>query len=302
MDVNTTRKNFSDITETLCEYTLHEIYKYMPDNARFYVSIVIGLQGGLTVFINSLVLLSIRQTNQGRKSHLMTTKMVSTLDIVATPFSAIMFSFFTSYHVQDCNIATLLQSINIYLSQLNTSLMCFISLDRYLHVKRSNNYRTQIKNKVTIYSFVLGILWPIFQFVSSNISSSATVSFVTGAVSLLTNISVIILLISFNFATFLVLWKYRKQASLPSSINKRGLRLSQLYIISFAIFKIQIIPFLLIWYTIDVSRKTRTIVAYTAFNVDKLDAIVNSIIVLCVNKIARSYLMAKLRKIKISPL
>ena len=302
MDVNTTRKNFSDITETLCEYTLHEIYKYMSDDARFYVSIVIGLQGGLTVFINSLVLLSIRQTNQGRKSHLMTTKMLSTLDIIATTFSAIMFSFFTSYHVQDCNRATLLQSINIYLSQLNTSLMCFISLDRYLHVKRSNNYRTQIKNKVTIYSFVLGILWPIFQFVSSNISSSATVSFVTGAVSLLTNISVIILLISFNFATFLVLWKYRKQASLPSSINKRGLRLSQLYIISFAIFKIQIIPFLLIWYTIDVSRKTRTTVAYTAFNVDKLDAIVNSIIFFCVNKIARSYLMAKLRKIKISPL
>lgn len=168
----------------------------------------------------------------------MTTKMLSTLDIIATTFSAIMFSFFTSYHVQDCNRATLLQSINIYLSQLNTSLMCFISLDRYLHVKRSNNYRTQIKNKVTIYSFVLGILWPIFQFVSSNISSSATVSFVTGAVSLLTNILVINLLISFNFATFLVLWKYRKQASLPSSINKRGLRLSQLYIISFAIFKI----------------------------------------------------------------
>ena len=33
----------------------------MSDDARFYVSIVIGLQGGLTVFINSLVLLSIRQ-------------------------------------------------------------------------------------------------------------------------------------------------------------------------------------------------------------------------------------------------
>lgn len=37
MDVNTTRKNFSDITETLCEYTSHEIYKYMSDDARFYV-------------------------------------------------------------------------------------------------------------------------------------------------------------------------------------------------------------------------------------------------------------------------
>ena len=303
MNNNASRKFFSNITEAFCEYTLHEIYKYIPSNARSYVLTVIGLQGGLTVIINSLVLVSIRQTNQSRKLHLKTTKMLSTLDIIATSFAAIMFSFFTSNYVQDCNIATLLQSINIYLSQLNTSLMCFISLDRYLHVKCSSNYQTQIKNKVTIVSFILGISWPIFQFVSSNIRSSATVLFVTGSVSLLTNISVIILLISFNLATFLVLRKYRKQqASLPSSINKRGLRLSQLYIISFAIFKIQIIPFLLVWYTIDVSTETRTIVAFTAFNVDKLDAIVNSVIFFCVNKIARSYLMRKLRKIKIWPL
>ena len=224
MDNNASRKFFSNITEAFCGYTLHEIYKYIPSNARSYVSTVKGLQGGLTVIINSLCLVSIRQTNQSRKSHLKTTKMLSTLDIIVTSFSAIIFSFFTSYYVQDCNIATLLQSINIYLRQLNTSLMCFISLDRYLHVKRSSNYRTQIKNKVTMYSFILGILWPIFQFVSSNIRSSATVLFVTGAVSLLTNISVIILLISFNLATVLVLRKYRKQASLLSSIIKRGLR------------------------------------------------------------------------------
>ena len=81
MDNNTTRQKFSNTTEALCE-----IDKYIPDDARSYVLIVIGLQGGLTVIINSLVLVSIRQTNRGRKSYLKATKMISTLDIIVVHF------------------------------------------------------------------------------------------------------------------------------------------------------------------------------------------------------------------------
>ena len=80
MDVNTARKSFFNTTEALCEYTSHEIYKVIPGDARSYILIVIGLQGCLTVIINSLVLVSIRQTNQGQKSHLKTTKLLSVLD------------------------------------------------------------------------------------------------------------------------------------------------------------------------------------------------------------------------------
>ena len=128
MDNNTTRQKFSNTTKALCE-----IDEYIPDDARSYVLIVIGLQGSLTVIINSLVLVSIRQTNQGQKSYLQTTKMLSTLDIIASSFSTIIFSLFTSYHVRNCNIATLLQSINIYLSQLIPySRVLLVKIDIYM--------------------------------------------------------------------------------------------------------------------------------------------------------------------------
>ena len=132
---------------------------------------------------------------------------------------------------------------------------------------------------MSIVSLIMCILWRLFQLISSNIKSSILIKFITGVVSLLTNISVSITLLSFNLATFLVLRRHRQQsASLPSNINKKALRLTQLCIISFAIFKIQIIRFLIIWYTTSLSLKTKTIISYAAFDISKLDGIVNSII------------------------
>ena len=155
---------------------------------------------------------------------------------------------------------------------------------------------------MSIVCLILGILWPLFQLISSNMRSSIVIKFITGVVSLLTNITVIIILLSFNLATFLVLRRHRQQsASLSSNVNKTALRLTQLYIISFAIFKIQIIPFLIIWYTNKSSTENRSIISFIAFNVSKLDGIVNSVIFFCINKRVRSYLMKKVQKNKISP-
>ena len=155
---------------------------------------------------------------------------------------------------------------------------------------------------MSIVCLILGILWPLFQLISSNIRSSIVIKFITGVVSLLTNITVIIILLSFNLATFLVLRRHRQQsASLSSIINKTALRLTQLYVISFAIFKIQIIPFLIIWYTTSLPLKTENIISFKAFNVSKLDGIANSVMFFCINKRARSYLMKKVQKNKISP-
>ena len=155
---------------------------------------------------------------------------------------------------------------------------------------------------MSIVCLILGILWPLFQLISSNMRSSIVIKFITGVVSLLTNITVIIILLSFNLATFLVLRRHRQQsASLSLNVNKTALRLTQLYIISFAIFKIQIIPFLIIWYTNKSSTENRSIISFIAFNVSKLDGIVNSVIFFSINKRARSYLMKKVQKNKISP-
>ena len=299
METNVTSRN---TTRSLCEYSSHQIYKHLPKDVKPYVSFGLGLQGGITLFINTLVLVSIRQTNQVRKTSLKTTILLSVHDMIATSFATILMLFFTNYQVQDCKMPSSLLSIDIYLSQLNTSLMCFISLDRFLQVKFSRNYQRQFKSRVSIASLILGILWPVFQLASTNVKSSIVIKFITGVVSLLTNISVIILLLSFNLATFLVLQRHRQQsASLPSNINKKTLRLTQLYIISFAIFKIQIIPVLIILYTTSLPVKTKIIISYIAFNVSKLDGIVNSIIFFCINKTARSYLMKNLQKKKTSP-
>ena len=121
------------------------------------------------MIFNIFLLVSIWKTNQDRKASLKTTILLSIHDIISTSFQTILMLFFRNYHVQDCNMSDSLLSINIYLSQLNTSLMSFISLDRYLHVKLSTRYQRQLKNRVSIVSLITGIMWPLSQLISSNI-------------------------------------------------------------------------------------------------------------------------------------
>ena len=123
------------------------------------------------MIFNIFLLVSIWKTNQDRKASLKTTILLSIHDMISTSFQTILMLFFRNYHVQDCNMSDSLLSINIYLSQLNTSLMSFISLDRYLHVKLSKRYQRQLKNRVSIVSLITGIMWPLSQLISSNIRS-----------------------------------------------------------------------------------------------------------------------------------
>lgn len=121
------------------------------------------------MIFNIFLLVSIWKTNQDRKASLKTTILLSIHDMISTSFQTILMLFFRNYHVQDCNMSDSVLSINIYLSQLNTSLMSFISLDRYLHVKLSTRYQRQLKNRVSIVSLITGIMWPLSQLISSNI-------------------------------------------------------------------------------------------------------------------------------------
>ena len=134
------------------------------------------------MIFNIFLLVSIWKTNQDRKASLKTTILLSVHDMISTSFQTILMLFFTNYHVQDCNMSDSLLSINICLSQLNTSLMCFISLDRYLHVKLSKRYQRQLKNRVSIVSLITAIMWPLSQLISSNIRSSIVIKFITGVV------------------------------------------------------------------------------------------------------------------------
>ena len=143
---NTTNTN---TTRSLCSYSFHPIFKHLSKDAKSYLSFGLGLQGGIMVIINTLVLVSIKQTNQYRKASLKTTILLS---VHATSFTATLMLFFSNYHAQDCNVSTTLLSVNIYFSQLNTSLMCFISLDRFLHVRFSRNYQRQFKTEWALFA------------------------------------------------------------------------------------------------------------------------------------------------------
>ena len=251
------------------------------------------VQYALIVIVNILV--AIRKTNQHRKPSSKTTMLLSVHDIIVTVFSKSILLVFTNYQMKGCKFSTLLLSFSIYLRQFNTGIICFISLDRYLYVKLSKKYQIQFKSKTTIVSLLMDFLWPLFQLISTNTTSSKTSSFVNEVVSAIINIFVITLVASLNSATFMALRRYKKQAKTKSStLNKRLLRLSELYIICFVTFKIPLIPFIILWYNPSVALKTKTVLAVTIFNVSELDAIVNSVIFFSRNRIARSYFMKKL--------
>lgn len=251
------------------------------------------VQYALIVIVNILV--AIRKTNQHRKPSSKTTMSLSVHDIIVTVFSKSILLLFTNYQMKGCKFSTLLLSFSIHLRQFNTGIICFISLDRYLDVKLSKKYQIQFKSKTTIVSLLMDFLWPLFQLISTNTTSSKTSSFVNEVVSAIINIFVITLVASLNSATFMALRRYKKQAkTISSTLNKRLLRLSELYIICFVTFKIPLIPFIILWYNPSVALKTKTVLAVTIFNVSELDAVVNSVIFFSRNRIARSYFMKKL--------
>ena len=103
METKTTSRN---TTRLLCEYSLHQIFNHLPKGIKSFVSFGLGLQGGVTLIINTLALVSIKQTNQDRKASLKTTILLSVHDIIATLFATVLMLFFTNYNVQDCNLST----------------------------------------------------------------------------------------------------------------------------------------------------------------------------------------------------
>lgn len=115
METNTTVKIFANTTKPVCDFG-NQIYAYLTDNARLYLSLGAVVQCALTVIINILVLVVIVQTNQHRKSSSKTTTMLSMHDIIVTVISKSMLLFFTNYQMQDCKISTLLLSYNFNLS------------------------------------------------------------------------------------------------------------------------------------------------------------------------------------------
>lgn len=168
-------------------------------------------------------------------------------------------------------------------------------MDRYLYVKLSNNYQSQFKSKATIVSLLVGVSWLLFQFISTNNTCSKLSSFVNEIVSAAINNLVIIFVASLNLATFMILRRYKKLVKrLSSGLNGRVLRLSELYILYYALLKIRLIPFTVLWYVPSVTLKTKTVLSVTIFNVWKLDTVVNPVIFFCMNRKARSYFMRKL--------
>ena len=271
------------------------LYLYLTKDEKFYLTLCAESQGILALIINILALVSVKQTKQWQLSSLKTTILLSVHHLITTLFGSPMLLIFMYLYIEDCRISTFLLSIYIYLLEVNTELICFVSFNRSLHIKLSQTFRRESKSNISNTALVMGILWPFYEFISTNISSFISVPFVVNIVSLIISMTVIILGVSFNLATFILLRRIKNQTvSVTSCINKRTLRLSQSYIICFTIFKFPLLVSLISWETKNIALKKRVQLATVGLIISRLDAIFSPILFFYTNPKARSCFKNKL--------
>ena len=254
---------------------------HLKKDEKFYLTLCAESQSVLILIINILVLVSVKQTKQWQDSSMKTTILLLVHHLITTLFANPMLLIFTYIYIKDCRISTFLLSIYIYLLELNTELIYFVSFNRFLHVKLSQTYQRKSKSYISNIALVMGILWPFYEFFSTNMSTFIQVPFVVDIMSLIISMAVIILGVSFNLATFILLCKIKKQTvSVTSCIKKRTFRMSQSYIICFTVFKFPLFICLISWDIKSIAFKTKVLLATTGLIISKLDAIFD-LIFLC---------------------
>ena len=277
------------------------LYLHLTKDKNFYLRLCAESQGVLILIINIIALVSVKQTKQWQESSLKTTILLLVNHLITTLFENPMLIIFTYLHIKDCRLSIFLLSIYIYLLELNTELICFVSFNRFLHVNLSQTFQRKSKSNMSNVALVMGFLWPFYEFISTNMSTLIEVSFVVDIISLIISMAVVALGVSFNLATFILLHKIEKQTvSVTSCINKRTLQLCQSYIICFTVFKFPIFVSLISWDTKSIALKTKVLLSTTSLIISRLDAVFNSILFFYANPKARCYLMSKLSFRKIS--
>ena len=123
--------------------------------------------------------------------------------------------------------------------------------------------------------------------------------FVITTIFLIISFALVGLGIAFNFSTFIMLRRHKRQTgSMISCINKHTLRLTKIYTTCFAVFKVPYLFSIAISIITEWETTTKTLL-YAVINIaSNLDAIANAVIFFFMNKEARCYLTKKIVGLK----
>lgn len=135
------------------------------------------------------------------------------------------------------------------------------------------------------------VLLPVLWIIQANVNSFTPIPSVKTLIFVSINIIIVVFGVTCNLATSIILRRHKRQVrSMVSCISQRTLRLTQLFIICFVVFKIPLIAPIVMWVNTE-SNKTATALLYTVINIiSNLDAVINSFIFFFMNRGARCYL------------
>ena len=264
-------------------------------NDKLYLSFATIVQAALTVIINTLVLVSTKQTQQQKNRLLKTTRLLSIHDISAALFGKSVILVFLNYDIKNCSISLFLSSLVTFFTLLNTGIIVFISFDRLLHVKLWQRYQLGFYDKRSNILLTVIVSLFVLWLIQANVQRFTPVPFVLTTVFFLIFIVIVSFGIGFNLATSIMLRRYKRQVgTMVSCINQRTLRLTQIYTICFAVFKIPYIFSVTMWIIIDWKVTTKALLYAVITIISNLDAVVNAVIFFFVNKEARCYLTKRI--------
>ena len=265
----------------------------LKKNEKFYLSFIIIVQTVLTMIINTLVLVTIKHKKQRKNRFLRTTRLLSMHDIAAALMGKLFILVLLNQEIKNCNVARFMSSVVVSFIHLNTGIIVFISFDRLLYVKLSQRYHFYNKESNIILTAMISfsVLW----FIQANIKRFTPFPFVLTTIFLIISFALVGLGIAFNFLTFIMLRRYKRQSGyMVSCINQRTLRLTKIYTIFFAVFKIPYIFSVTIRIVTEWEITTKALLYVVINIISNLDAIVNAVIFFFMNKEARCYLTKKI--------
>ena len=270
----------------------------LKKNEKFYLSFIIIVKTVLTMIINTLVLVTIKHTKQRKNRFLRTTRLLSMHDIAAALMGKLFILVLLNQEIKNCNVARFMSSVVVFI-HLNTGIIVFISFDRLLYVKLSQRYQLGFYNKESNIILTAMISFSVLWFIQANIKRFTPFPFVLTTIFLIISFALVGLGIAFNFLTFIMLRRYKRQSGyMVSCINQRTLRLTKIYTIFFAVFKIPYIFSVTIRIVTEWEITTKALLYVVINIISNLDAIVNAVIFFFMNKEARCYLTKKIVTLK----
>lgn len=192
MESNISDKNITFISNLVCNIGSF-LYLHLTKTEKSYLLLCAEPQSVLTLIINILALVSVKETKQWQRSSLKETRLLSAFHLITTLFATSMMLTFTYLHIKDYRISTFLLSILLYLLELNKELICFVSFNRFLHANLYQTFQQKSKSNISNVPLVMDILWSLYEFIWTNINRFISVPFVIDIISLIISVKVIIL-------------------------------------------------------------------------------------------------------------